>query len=125
MRNGMSFTPAWKTQVNATLATSPNDPANLNRANVEFPQSLFYDRNLANELLFEINFELRLARIAQSREEARHRKVSAASYLQLVCVDGKPVNSVIELTALDQTFLAAVASLRVWIHRCTADFRET
>ena len=125
MSNGTPCTPARKTQANAMLATSPEDPENLDWANSEIPQSRFCENDKEIDLMFEINFELRLARIAQSRDEDRLWKVSGASYLQLVCVDGKPVNSLIELNSSDQEFLAAVASLRVWIQRCTADFRET
>jgi hypothetical protein len=120
MRNGTPFTSVLEMQVNAIPGTSPEDPENLNWAISEIPQTRSCENDTEIQHLLESNSALRLDRIARSRDRACLRKVNAASYLQLVCVDGKIVSSPVELSASDEAYLAVVAALRAWISRMQA-----
>jgi hypothetical protein len=124
MRNDTPRIPVREIQANAMPITAAEDFADMVAANIEISQSLFCDRDRANELLFEINRALRLRRIARSRDRACLGKEGAEGYPRLVCVDGKPVNSPDELSTLDQTYLAVLVTLHACIGQYALAFLE-
>jgi hypothetical protein len=120
MRNGTPFTPVSEIPAHAIPDTPPENPENLDWAVSEIPQSRCCENDTEIQLLLEINSQLRLDRIARSRDRACLGKASAASNLQLVCIDGEIVSSPYELSASDEAYLAVVAALRGWIGRMHA-----
>jgi hypothetical protein len=116
MKSGMFVMPTRETKGVSIFVTPPGNPQDLGSTNVESPQSLFCDSDRVNKLLFEVNLELRLGRIARSRREgACFEKTRAVNYLWLVCVDGEAVDAPNQHCAVDREYLAEVAALRAWL----------